>query len=306
MDTTVTKCNSGKVKKPIWQKILDFPLVPLIEIAIIGIIGNFLGRGVSNLFRPFANEQNIDSISFLAAYFSTAGTVIAQLIYMWVVKPHRPMLKTMGTSISGNNIKMAFIGLVVGFAMNGSAILAAALHGDVKLHFAGGSLLLFILFLIAVLFQASNEEILCRCFLYHRFNKIFKRPAVAMFIASTLFGFLHLLNPGVSPLAIINVILAGLWLGLLMYCFDSIWMAIAAHLGWNYSQSIIFGLPNSGNASAFSLLKYDMASATNSFAYNVDFGVEGTVFVCIMLLVIDCGLIVYAITKKKQPTDIWK
>ena len=175
MDTTVTKCNSGKVKKPIWQKILDFPLVPLIEIAIIGIIGNFLGRGVSNLFRPFANEQNIDSISFLAAYFSTAGTVIAQLIYMWVVKPHRPMLKTMGTSISGNNIKMAFIGLVVGFAMNGSAILAAALHGDVKLHFAGGSLLLFILFLIAVLFQASNEEILCRCFLYHRFNKIFKR-----------------------------------------------------------------------------------------------------------------------------------
>ena len=224
---------------------------------------------------------------------------------MWVVKPHRPMLKTMGTSISGNNIKMAFIGLVVGLVMNGSAILVAALHKDVKLHFAGGSLLLFILFFIAVLFQASNEEILCRCFLYHRFNKIFKRPAVAMFIASTLFGFLHLLNPGVSPLAIINVILAGLWLGLLMYCFDSIWMAIAAHLGWNYSQSIIFGLPNSGTASAFSLFKYDMASATNSFAYNVDFGVEGTVFVCIMLLVIDCGLIVYAITKKKQPTDVY-
>ena len=90
-----------------------------------------------------------------------------------------------------------------------------------------------------------------------------------------------------------------------MYCFDSIWMAIAAHLGWNYSQSIIFGLPNSGNASAFSLLKYDMASATNSFAYNVDFGVEGTVFVCIMLLVIDCALIVYAIQKKKQPTDVY-
>lgn len=306
MDNTVNTANLEKVKKPIWQKILDFPLVPIVEILLLLVLGKYVGTFIANLFRFFANEQNIDSVRFLAGQFATAGVVIVQILYMWLVKPHRPMLKTLGRKIPGNNMKLAIIGLLVGLLMNVSAIMVALVNKNVSFHIGGGSIIMFILFFIAIIFQASNEEILCRCFLYHRFNKIFKRPAVAMFIASTLFGFLHLLNPGVSPLAIINVILAGLWLGLLMYCFDSIWMAIAAHLGWNYSQSIIFGLPNSGSASAFSLLKYDMASATNSFAYNVDFGVEGTVFVCIMLLVIDCGLIVYAITKKKQPTDIWK
>ena len=47
------------------------------------------------------------------------------------------------------------------------------------------------------------------------------------------------------------------------------------HTGWNFTQNLLFGLPNSGLVSEASVFGLDAASARNSFVYNVDFGVEG-------------------------------
>ena len=57
-----------------------------------------------------------------------------------------------------------------------------------------------------------------------------------------------------------------------------------AHAVWNYTQNIIFGLPNSGIVSSFSVFKLDASTAMNSFAYNVGFGIEGTVVADVVLI----------------------
>ena len=69
----------------------------------------------------------------------------------------------------------------------------------------------------------------------------------------------------------------GVFYSLVVYYFDSIWCAFGMHTAWNYTQNIVFGLPNSGNVTPFSMCKLD-SGAKDSFFYNVGFGVESTLF----------------------------
>ena len=74
--------------------------------------------------------------------------------------------------------------------------------------------------------------------------------------------------------SVLNIWLEGIFSGLLVYCFDSLWMAMAAHTAWNFLQSIVLGLPNSGIEVPYSVFKLDTATAANGFAYDIHFGLE--------------------------------
>ena len=79
---------------------------------------------------------------------------------------------------------------------------------------------------------------------------------------------------------------------------------MAFHAAWNFTQSIVFGLPNSGLVSAYSVFKLDAASATNGLFYNVNFGVEGSVAANVIL----AALIVFVLLKNRgngEHTDVW-
>src|SRR6185369_10507242 len=47
------------------------------------------------------------------------------------------------------------------------------------------------------------------------------------------FGLAHLLNPGVTPLAVVNIALAGVFLSLAFFTPGGLWTSSGAHLGWN-------------------------------------------------------------------------
>ena len=94
---------------------------------------------------------------------------------------------------------------------------------------------------------------------------------------------MHLANPGMTVVAALNIFVVGVLFGLMVYYFDSLWMAMAAHTAWNFTQNIIFGLPNSGIVTPYSIFKLDAATARNSIFYDVDFGIEATVMALIVL-----------------------
>ena len=80
---------------------------------------------------------------------------------------------------------------------------------------------------------------------------------------------------------------------------DSLWCAFAIHAAWNFTQNILFGLPNSGIVMPYSVFKLDAATARDSFAYNVGFGIEGTLFADI-ILIIACLLLFFWGQKRKE------
>ncbi len=248
---------------------------------VLVLVGQLVG-GLALGFIPFL--WSTPALSTATMYFECFGMWLVGAGYMALVKKDRPILRSLGPAGRGNNWRMLLLGFALGGGMNGVCILAAFLHGDLALSFAcfepGWLLLIF----VGVFVQSSAEEMLCRGFLYGRLLRRYKNPLVAILGNSALFAVLHLLNDGVTVLSIINIFLVGVFFSLLVYYFDSIWCAMAAHAAWNFTQNIIFGLPNSGLLAPYSIFMNDNAASRDSFAYNVGFGVEATVVSAVLFL----------------------
>lgn len=207
-------------------------------------------------------------------YFITIVSWIACLLW-FLFRKNRYMYGEIKPLKKGNTIPMFIMGCVIGFVMNAICVLVACLHGDISLEYDSFKPGWLILIAICVLIQSSSEEVICRVYLYQKLKNRYKNPLIAIIGNSVIFSCMHLLNPGISIVAIINIALIGIFFTLFVYYFDSMWCASAIHAAWNFTQNIIFGLPNSGKVSPFSLLT--LTSAKDSFAYNVDFGVEATI-----------------------------
>ena len=251
----------------------------------------------------FARLPLPDWVQTSVFYFMFLGIWIFFLLMMFI-KLFKPVKTALWTKTSGNTVGKFIIGFLIGLGMNGACILAAYLHGDIKLTFDSFRPLSFIFVLFCVFVQSSAEELVCRGFLYQMIAKNYK-PWLAIAVNSLFFGALHLGNPGVSWMAILDIVVTGVLFSLMVYYMDSIWAAMAAHASWNFCQNIIFGLLNSGLSTPYSVFKMDPDSARNSFAYNIDFGVESTPFAIGIQVVVLIIILIWGMAKKKKPTDIW-
>ena len=170
----------------------------------------------------------------------------------------------------------------------------------------GGDHVPLILF-VAVFIQCAAEEIMCRGFIYHRVLRTYRgQYLLAALVNGVFFGLVHITNNGATPTAIIYIIVCGIQYSAMVYYFDSVWMAMGAHAGWNFTQSILAGLPNSGNVFPYSIFRLDAATATDSFFYNVGFGVESTVPAIIMGIMLTAVIVVIGRKMKREHTDIWE
>jgi hypothetical protein len=214
------------------------------------------------------------------------------------------MLGTLAFRKDGINLRGAFMGLLLGFLANAFCILMSCLLGDIHLSYAGFQPGPFLLFLLAVTIQSGGEEIVDRCYLYQKLRRRYAHPGVAIVVNALVFGSLHLFNPGIGALPIIQIVAVGIVFSFFVYYFDSLWAAIMMHAGWNFTQSIVFGLPNSGIVSEYSLFKLDSASARNGIFYSVNFGVEGSIgAVCVIILL---GIAMFLIGRRNgEKRDIW-
>ncbi len=99
---------------------------------------------------------------------------------------------------------------------------------------------------VAVLAPAAlTEELLLRGYPFAVLSGTRGWP-VATAITSIVFGLLHLGNPGVTPMAIANVIAAGVFLAGVRIVTGSLAAAWAAHFAWNWTMSAGFHTAVSG------------------------------------------------------------
>ncbi len=281
----------------------DFFLIPVLISVILVLVGQLVG--IIPMVFAFPNAETDPFTGILSMYLMCIGVWIVVVLYMVITKKNRPMLKCIGTAPKGNRISMLGLGLLIGFLMNGACVLAAWLNHDIALYFDSFDLLPLLSLLLAVFVQSSSEELVDRCFLYQRLRRGYKSPWVAIILSSIVFAALHLGNPGVTWIAMIDLLLSGLHYALAVYYFDSLWLPFGMHTAWNFTQNIIFGLPNSGIVSDYSIFKLDAAVATNSFVYDIGFGVEGTVFSVIINALV-CAAIWYLGKKRNKPDyDPW-
>ena len=296
-----------KVTRPC-RRPSDFFLLAAALSMVVLIVGSIISGAVFYFLHVHDNltawlgSANLGT--FLADYLNTFGAWVAFLLFALIFRGNRPMLKAIAPNKSLNNLKGILLGLLLGFGTNGFCVLMSCLAGDIKLSYNGIEPVILLAFLVAVFIQSSSEEIIDRCYVYQKLRRRYRSPLVAILVNSIVFMALHIPNPGFTMVAGCQIFLIAIIFSLFVYYYDGIWVAFWFHTAWNYTQNIIFGLPNSGIVSEYSIFKLEAASARNGLFYNVNFGVEGSIGVSLILIIVIIVLIVIN-RNKPEKRDYW-
>jgi uncharacterized protein len=169
-------------------------------------------------------------------------------------------------------VREACLGIAFGVVLIGFCALLIVVTSDAH-HMRGRGFPWSELFAI-YLPAAVHEELVFRGY---AFQKLLRwNRAAALFGVALLFAALHAGNNSVTPLALANVFLGGILLGLAYERYARLWFPIGLHLSWNLMSGPILGHEVSGYTSAqtvFVLIEHGPAWLTGG-----GFGIEGSVW----------------------------
>jgi len=104
-----------------------------------------------------------------------------------------------------------------------------------------GMLLVFGLLIII----AVGEELVFRGYILNNLMQSMPKEA-ALMLSALLFAVFHSLNPNFNLIAFINILLAGILLGINYIYTKNLWFAIFFHFSWNFFQGPVLGFQVSG------------------------------------------------------------
>ncbi len=96
---------------------------------------------------------------------------------------------------------------------------------------------------------------------------------ISYLLTSSLFGLMHAINPGSTPASVLNIMVAGLFLGLGMVLTGRMGLSIGLHITWNFFQGNIFGFSVSGIRTGVNLIH--ITQQGNELITGGSFGPEG-------------------------------
>jgi len=222
----------------------------------------------------------------ISLYTTIGGSVIAILYCICIEKRS---FESMGL-IKKGFLRRYIIGLVVGFSVFTVCLLISYLCGG--LDFAGftlgNNLGWILLFFGGFIFQGMQEEILLRgYFMTSLSNKM--SLDMAIIINAVFFGAVHLLNSGVTWIAIVNLILFGLFASLYAVRTNNILGIAGFHTAWNFVQGNVYGIKVSGRLVDASVMSFGPKGA--DLISGGDFGIEGSIITTIVLSILCVALI---------------
>lgn len=278
------------------ERFQNSPVVVLLLCTALLMIGAFAEGLVISAVMSFLPSEATVAVQVLIQLFATA--IPAALVILWCRLGERRSLVRLGFSPRGaaGEYALGAAGGVVLFALGVG--LCTALGTATVSHPTGVSVGLILLYLVAFLIQGLSEELICRVYLMVSLSRSF--PIAVCVVSNALFfSLLHLGNPGISALALLNIFLFGILASLLTLRRGSIWMAAALHSLWNFAQGNVFGIMVSGQNGIPSLLTTALHEDTpgQTLINGGAFGLEGGLAITGVLVV---AIVVVALMGTKR------
>ena len=290
--------NSSKNKK----KLPNF--IWAIILSLIFMYGGSLMGSLATvpLFLALRNiplfSNNKDLLSLLITLFSFA--FISLLVFFRVKVIEKRSFSSIGFN-KNNWLKKYSLGFLIGLAMMSIIVLIPFPFGYITVEKnpiqpVGISAIASVLvILLGWIIQGATEEIVTRGWLLNVLSTKYN-IGVGLLISSTLFGLMHLTNPNVNYIAVINIILVGLFYGLYVIKTNDLWAVCGMHSAWNFAQGNIFGFKVSGlDVSVGSLI--DLNLVGSDFVTGGIFGPEAGITATFILLA-SIGILLF-IDKKR-------
>ena len=201
-------------------------------------------------------------------YFDLIGVLLLLWIMMRFVDKE-PFIK-LGFSLKGK-INDIILGMTLGLLLMAVGYTILILLGEIK--FIGFNYDLKNIILLFLLFIAVSiaEETYVRGYVLKNLLQSFN-PIISLIISSAIFSLLHFFNPNVNYIALTELFIAGILLGISYVYTKNLWFPIALHLSWNFFQ-VMFGFNVSG-MDTYSLIEFEIIENNN--INGGDFGFEGS------------------------------
>jgi uncharacterized protein len=283
-------------------------------------------RGVSSLnhllhILPKSPTSNAD----VGPSYMLAGELIpflATLFVTWIMSKIERRPNSVYGLGGSSKVSHFFAGLAWGVTCLSLIVLTLWKTGllviDSRLLFGSEALRYGAIWLLGFLLVGLLEEYLTRGYLLFTLTRgiagiykwLFKTQHsaalgfwTAAVLLSILFGLGHGKNPGESPIGLLSAGLASLVFCLSLWRTGSLWWAIGFHTSWDWAQSFLYGVADSGTMVQHHLL------ATHPFGKPLmsggATGPEGSIYVLPMLAIISL-IIIFTLPRANHayPQDI--
>lgn len=239
----------------------------------------------------FFYNQNLLLLFLNLLTFAT----ISSLVFFRVKVIERRSLSSIGLN-KNNWLKKYLLGFFIGLVMMSIIVLILLSFGYITIEknpiqpvgVSAISSILVILF--GWIIQGATEEIVTRGWLLNVLSNKYN-IGVGLLISSTLFGLMHLSNPNVNYIAVINIILVGLFYGFYVIKTNDLWAVCGMHTAWNFAQGNLFGFEVSGiDVSVGSLI--DLNLVGSDFVTGGIFGPEAGI-VATFILLVSIGILLF-------------
>jgi len=225
-------------ERPMWRKIIDFPLVAMLIALAIAILCFTVGLLIAQYLLPpipgFTREMKFDLVSIpllLIAY---------ELVIRHLGQHPRDDYR------DPKWLRHLGLGLAAGVIIFSVSVGIAALLGVYQVTGKGDLSGLLSALIGPAIFAAVSEELVFRGILF-RWLEDFGGSWMALLLTSAFFGASHLMNPHASPIAAVGIAFeAGVMLGAAYMLTRSLWLPMGIHAAWNFTQGEIFDIPVSG------------------------------------------------------------
>ncbi len=247
---------------------------------VMGIVVSALFSKLGIIDFSLADLDTFDNLPAMTIiqYFDMAGIFLLLWIFMKYVD--KEPFKKMGFEIKGKRNDI-ILGITLGLFMMAMGYVILQSLGEIqfsRINYDLSSIVwLFILFIgVSVL-----EETFVRGYVLKNLLKSFN-PVISLVISSALFSLLHFFNPNVNYLALLELFIGGIALGVSYIYTKNLWFPFAWHFSWNFFQ-VIFGFNVSG-MDTYSLIEFEILEPNN--LNGGDFGFEGSYLSIIFTLII--------------------
>lgn len=258
----------------------------------------FSEAGSPEQVEAFVNRLMESDPLMLVSFFSDAVMIL--LVILFCVILQKRTVASMGF-VKEKMIRHYLAGAGIGFLLFGAATLLNVLSGSLTIEGMAKTFspVMFVLFALAFMVQGMAEEVLCRGYFMVSVGRRYS-VITAILLNSLVFSLLHLLNPGVSLIAVVNIMLIGIVFSLYFLRTGNIWGVGAMHSVWNFVQGNVFGMEVSGMKLSCTLFT-SAADPEKTFWNGGSFGAEGGFSVTVVCLIFILLLLI--IPKKKAYSE---
>ena len=225
--------------RPLWRRIVDFPLVAMLIGLGLLVATTWLA---SLVIRQFPKMETPPATRQMLLGLAVVGLVI--LVYKYAISKlgetprddlrREHALRNLGLGLAGGALLFSLVTAV------------AALVGVYDIVGWGSTRsILYVLVMFGII-PGVMEELLFRGILFRHLED-FGGSWFALALTSALFGVAHIFNPNATAFSSFAIAVeAGVLLGGAYMLTRSLWAPIGLHAAWNFTQGEIYDVPVSG------------------------------------------------------------